>query len=84
MKGGDTAEFYTKEGTKNKSAMLEVVHPDVAKVFWRNRRSHNAVNYEPFENNKLEFIDGYNPKNNRAETDLFDFERVRVSQLISK
>ena len=79
MKGGNTEEFYAKEGTKNKSAMLEAVHPDVSKVVWRNKRFHHAVTYEPFKDNKLEFVDGYNPKNNRAETDLFDFERVRVS-----
>ncbi len=50
--GGNTAEFYAHEGTWNKSIMLEVAHPDVAKVVWRYGRWHHEVNYRPFKDNK--------------------------------
>jgi len=79
QKGGNTAEFYADEGTYNKSLMLQAVHPDVAKVKWRFGRWHHEVNYKPFKDNQLQFVDGYDPKDNRSETDLFAFERVRVS-----
>ncbi len=78
LKGGNTAEFYADEGTYNKSLMLQAVHPDVAEVKWKYGRWHHEVNYKPFKDNQLQFIDGYDPKDNRAETDLFAFERVRV------
>jgi hypothetical protein len=52
MKGGNTDEIY-KEGTLNKSKMLEELHPDVAKVVWRFNRWHHHVDYRPFKNNKL-------------------------------
>jgi hypothetical protein len=50
--GGNTEEFYAEEGTYNKSAMLEAIHPDVAKVVWRFGRWHHEVDYKPFQNNK--------------------------------
>lgn len=78
LKGGNTAEFYADEGTYNKSLMLQAVHPDVAEVKWKYGRWHHEVNYKPFKDNKLEFVDGYSPKDNRMETDLFGFERFRV------
>lgn len=77
LKGGNTDEFYAKEGTYNKSRMLEVVHPDVSKVVWRYGRYHHQVNYLPFENNQYKLIKNYNPKDNKSETDLFEFERVK-------
>ena len=40
-------------------------------------RYHHMVNYKPFKNNKLEYIDGYKPVDNKEETDLFEFERVK-------
>ena len=57
--------------------MLEVVHNDVSKVDWRFSRYHHTVNYLPFKNNKLKLIDGYDPKDNKSETDLFEFMRVK-------
>lgn len=54
MKGGNTKEFYSEEGTKPKSQMLEDLHPDVAKVVWRFNRWHHHVDYKPFKENKLE------------------------------
>ena len=53
MKGGNTDEFYIKEGTLPKSQMLERLHPDVAKVVWRFNRWHHHVDYTPFKRNPL-------------------------------
>lgn len=53
LKGGNSDEFYFKEGTKPKSKMLEEVHPDVAKVVWKFNRWHHHVDYSPFKKNKL-------------------------------
>ena len=75
--GGNSDEFYFKEGTYNKSKMLEVIHSDVSRVKWIYNRYHHMVNYHPFKNNKLEFVDGYNPNDNKDETDLFEFQRVK-------
>lgn len=51
--GGNTAEFYAKEGTLPKSRMLARVHPDVARVTWRFQRWHHHVDYRPFRRNRL-------------------------------
>jgi hypothetical protein len=75
--GGNSDEFYFKEGTYNKSKMLEVIHGDVSKVKWMYNRYHHKVNYLPFKNNKLQYVDGYDPQQNKEETDLFEFERVK-------
>jgi hypothetical protein len=65
IKGGNTAEFYHKEGkvqrgqkyadtgTLAKSLMQEKVHPDVSKVVWRFNRWHHHVDYTPWKNMKL-------------------------------
>jgi hypothetical protein len=69
IKGGNTEEFYHKEGTLdktkwkdgrlnsegtiNKSQMLVDMHPDVARMVWRYGRWHHYVNYEPFKKNQL-------------------------------
>ena len=69
VKGGNTAEFYHKEGelektdwrdgkmnpmgTYNKSKMLVDTHPDVAKMVWKHDRWHHHVDYRPFKNNQL-------------------------------
>lgn len=60
MKGGNTKNFYKKEGTYLKSKMLEDMHPDVAKVTWRFNRWHHYVDYKPFKNNKLILKDNLN------------------------
>ena len=52
MKGGNTDEIY-KEGTLNKSKMLEELHPDVAEVVWKFNRWHHRVDYRPFKKNEL-------------------------------
>lgn len=53
MTGGNTDDFYSKEGTMPKSQMLVDLHPDVASVVWRFNRWHHHVDYKPFKNNKL-------------------------------
>jgi len=53
MRGGNSAEFYDEDGTKNKSQMLADMHPDVARVVWKWNRWHHHVDYSPYKNNKL-------------------------------
>lgn len=53
VKGGNTAEFYSKEGTLPKSQMLVEMHPDIVKLVWRFGRWHHAVDYSSFKKNKL-------------------------------
>lgn len=69
ISGGNTEEFYHKEGTKdkknwrdgklnpegtiNKSQMLYDLHPDVTKIVWKYGRWHHYVDYLPFKKNKL-------------------------------
>lgn len=52
IRGGNSEEFYDKEGTWNKSKMLEDMHPDIAKVVWKFNRWHHEVDYSKF-NQKL-------------------------------
>lgn len=58
IKGGNTEEFYAKEGTLPKSQMLADLHPDVAKVVWKFSRWHHHVNYLPFKKNLYKKVSG--------------------------
>ncbi len=53
LKGGNTTEFYAKEGTLPKSKMIVKMHPDVAKITYKWGRWHHTVNYKPFKNRAL-------------------------------
>jgi hypothetical protein len=53
VKGGNTAEFYAKEGTLAKSRMQVEMHPDVSKLVWKFSRWHHEVDYRPFKRNQL-------------------------------
>ena len=53
VKGGNTAEFYSKEGTLPKSQMQVAMHPDVSRLVWRFQRWHHYVDYSSFKRNKL-------------------------------
>jgi len=53
MKGGNTEEFYAKEGTRFKSEMQVRLHPDVSRLIWRFRRIHHYVDYTSFKKNML-------------------------------
>jgi len=53
LKGGNTKEFYAKEGTMPKSKMLAELHPDVTRIVWKFNRWHHYVDYSKFKKNKL-------------------------------
>jgi hypothetical protein len=71
VKGGNTEEFYHKEGTldkkewrdgtlnpegtRNKSQMLVDLHPDVATMVKKYGRWHHYVDYSVFKKNELRF-----------------------------
>lgn len=56
--GGNTAEFYAKEGTKAKSEMQVKLHPDISRMVWRFGRWHHLVDYSGFRKNRLELRPG--------------------------
>ena len=49
LKGGNTDEFYAKEGTRAKSEMLVKMHPDVSRLNFRFGRIHHIVNYSGYK-----------------------------------
>jgi len=49
MGGGNTAEFYAREGTGPKSEMLKAMHPDVTRLVFRYGRMHHHVDYKRFK-----------------------------------
>lgn len=53
LKGGNTDEFYAREGTLPKSQMLVRAHPDVAELVHKFSRWHHHVDYRSFRKNKL-------------------------------
>lgn len=53
IKGGNTDEFYAKEGTLAKSQMQVKVHPDVSRLVWKYGRWHHHVDYSRFKHNRL-------------------------------
>lgn len=53
--GGNTEEFYAKEGTLRKSQLLVDVHPDVSQLKYKFGRIHHEVNYRPFAGNDPQF-----------------------------
>ena len=53
VRGGNSAEFYDKEGTLEKSRMQLKMYPDVSKVVMRFGRIHHYVDYSKFRVNKL-------------------------------
>jgi len=57
VKGGNTEEFYSSEGTMPKSKMLEDMHPDVAKVVWKFNRWHHHVDYTGFKQKLNPIVD---------------------------
>lgn len=58
MAGGNSDDFYFKDGTYNKSKMLEDMHPDISKVIEAYGRWHHKVDYTVFEKNQLQLKDG--------------------------
>ena len=76
--GGNTEEFYAGEGTLPKSLMLKVVYPKETTLSHKFSRDHHSVKYKKYYDNEPIYIDGYDPEDNRAETDLFRFKKVRI------
>ena len=63
MKGGNTTTIYVN-GTKEKSQMIEDMHPDICRVAWKFNRWHHHCDYKKFKNNKpILKIDETNLKN---------------------
>lgn len=58
IRGGNTEEFYAKEGTYNKSRMLAELHPDVARMVFKFGRVHHYVDYRPFKKLRLRLREG--------------------------
>lgn len=70
QKGGNTGEFYHKEGTVTteekyakggtylKSKMMVDVYPHLSEIVEKFGRVHHHVNYKPFKRNRLKRIDG--------------------------
>ena len=57
IKGGNTKEFYSNEGTLAKSKMQVKMHPDVSRLKFRFGRWHHFVDYRPFKINQLRLKD---------------------------
>jgi hypothetical protein len=51
--GGNTRDFYQREGTLPKSQMLVKLHPDVTRLVKRFGRDHHFVDYRRFKVNRL-------------------------------
>jgi len=71
LKGGNSAEFYSKEGTYPKSRMQVAMHPDVSRIVHRFGRIHHCVNYAPFRKNRLRKTKG-------RDIEPFDSDMVLV------
>jgi len=51
--GGNTKEFYAKEGTLPKSEMIQKLHPNITEVVWKFGRWHHQIYYRHFKKNRL-------------------------------
>jgi len=58
LKGGNTEDFYAKDGTLAKSLMQVRLHPDVSELVHKFGRPHHHVDYRPFRSNKLLRVEG--------------------------
>jgi hypothetical protein len=73
--GGNTGEFYAKEGTSAKSRMLKEVYPEYTELVWRFQREHHYVNYLPFKDTKLQRRQGVVVQ---ADTNNYGMKIVRL------
>jgi len=55
--GGNTSEFYEKEGTYNKSKMLKDMHPDIVEMVWKFNRHHHFIYYGNFRQKLIPKVD---------------------------
>jgi hypothetical protein len=78
MKGGNTKEFYEREGTALKSAMLKALHPDVVKTITRFGREHHYIDYRRnFAHLKPRLRQGYIPQ---PGVDEYGMELVHLGE----
>ena len=71
IKGGNTKEFYEKEGTLPKSKMQLKLHPDVSRIVKKFGRWHHYVNYNKFKReNRLMLKDNIKIKKGKNEYGL--------------
>jgi hypothetical protein len=63
VKGGNTEELYSKDGTLPKAKMLEREHPEHVEVVWKFNRWHHNIDYGKLRQNKLIPVENpeYNP-----------------------
>lgn len=86
IKGGNTAEFYAKEGTAPKSRMQVAMHPDVSRLVWKFGRIHHHVDYRPFQVNKLvrrkgvEIADGIDDYGMALKTRIIRHGKAKAAQ----
>ena len=57
--GGNSEEFYFKEGTAPKSRMLKEAYPEYTELVWKFGREHHHVDYRPFKKTPLIRVDDY-------------------------
>lgn len=76
IKGGNTKDFYAREGTFPKSRMLVAMHPDVTRLVHRFGRTHHYVDYRPFRKNKLILKNGITLM---QQTDDYGMQLVKVA-----
>lgn len=76
LKGGNTKEFYEKEGTIPKSKMLVDLHPDVTKFVWKFNRWHHEVNYKKAAKGRL--VKKESSRNGRSNN--HGIELIKVGQ----
>jgi hypothetical protein len=76
VKGGNTGEFYSKEGTLPKSRMQVAMHPDVSRLVFKFGRWHHHVDYRPFQKNQLLRLPGLQVPEGVGEFDLV-LQKVR-------
>tara|TARA_R110000796_G_C14496704_1_gene428429 strand:+ start:357 stop:1226 length:870 start_codon:yes stop_codon:yes gene_type:complete len=77
LRGGNSEEFYDKEGTLPKSQMQVDIHPDVSKLTFRFGRIHHHVDYTPFK--KIKLIKKKNIKI-KNEVDNYGMELKKIKQ----
>ena len=73
VRGGNSEEFYDKEGTLEKSKMQVKVYPDISKVVKRFGRIHHYVDYSQFKVNKL-----IRKKDLKIQNNKYDMKLKRV------
>jgi len=59
MQGGNTSELYADDGRLKMAKSIAEQHPDVARVTWKFNRWQHHVDYRKFQNNLLQFREGF-------------------------